>query len=106
MTVVPARGFVNVNMRLQSVDYANDGPTTGFPELVNPTVQLEYHDPHGGGPLANWTLTGSVTPAASFVDLANVVDLQIQNTLQACSSLCPRSARLARARTTRLLPRS
>lgn len=81
-------GFVNVNMRLQSVDNVNNNPTTGFPEVVNPLFNWNTTTPTGLA-LANWSLTGTITPAATFADLANDVDLQIQNTLQACSSLIP-----------------
>jgi hypothetical protein len=81
-------GFVNVNMRLQSVDNVNNGPTTGFPEVTNPLYNWNTTTPTGLG-LANWSLTGTVTPAALFADLASDVDLQIQNTLQACSSMTP-----------------
>lgn len=79
-------GFVNVNMRLQSVDVVDDGATTpGFPELTNPLFNWNSTTPTGLG-LVNWSLAGTITPAALFTDLATEVDLQIQNTLQACSS--------------------
>lgn len=81
-------GFVNVNMRLQSVDNVNNNPTTGFPEVTNPLFNWNTTTPTGFA-LANWSLTGTITPAATFNDLANDVDLQIQNTLQACSSMIP-----------------
>lgn len=81
-------GFVNVNMRLQSVDNVNNNPTSGFPEYVNPLFNWNSTTPTGFA-LANWSLSGTITPAATFADLANDVDLQIQNTLQACSSLIP-----------------
>ena len=79
-------GWVNVNMRLQSVDKVNDGPTTGFPEVIAPQPFNWNTNIPTGPNLLNWTLTGSVTPAATFTDLANVVDFQIQNTLQACAT--------------------
>jgi len=81
-------GFVNVNMRLQSVDNVNNNPTGGFPEVTNPLFNWNTTTPTGFA-LANWSLSGTITPAATFADLANDVDLQIQNTLQACSSMIP-----------------
>jgi hypothetical protein len=36
-----------------------------------------------GFALANWSLTGVITPAALFADLATDIDFSIQNTLQA-----------------------
>jgi hypothetical protein len=36
-----------------------------------------------GFSLVNWSLTGTVTPAALFSDLATDIDFSIQNTLQA-----------------------
>lgn len=82
-------GFVNVNMRLQSVDLSDNGAQTpGFPELVNPLFNWNSTTPTGLG-LVNWSLSGTITPAAVFTDLATEIDLQIQNTLQACSSLTP-----------------
>jgi hypothetical protein len=82
-------GFVNVNMRLQSVDLVDDGAATiGFPELTNPLFNWNTTTPTGLA-LANWSLSGTITPAALFTDLATEIDLQIQNTLQACSSSLP-----------------
>lgn len=80
--ILQAGGWVNANLRLQVVDQTNDNPTPGFPEVVAP--QFNWNSSTVTGfPLANWSLTGTVTPAASFDDLATVVDLQIQNMLQA-----------------------
>lgn len=80
-------GFVNVNMRLQSVDNVDDGaPTPGFAEVTNPQFNWNTSTPTGG-PLVNWSLTGTVTPAALFSDLATDVDFSIQNTLQAFATL-------------------
>jgi hypothetical protein len=75
-------GTVNVNMRLQVVDKVNDDGLPPFPELLNPIFNWNTSTPTGFSG-ANWSLAGSVNPAATFTDLANVVDLQIQNTLQA-----------------------
>ncbi len=76
-------GSVSVNMRLQSVDNVDDGASTpGFPEVDNPQFNWNTSTPTGG-PFVNWSLTGSVTPAALFSDLATDVDFSIQNTLQA-----------------------
>ena len=76
-------GFVNVNMRLQSVDNVDDGAATpGFPETTAPQFNWNTSTPTGG-PLVNWALTGTVTPAALFSDLATDIDFSIQNTLQA-----------------------
>lgn len=80
-------GFVNVNMRLQSVDNVDDGAATpGFPEVTTP--QFNWNTSTAtGGPLVNWSLTGTVTPAALFADLATDIDFSIQNTLQAFATL-------------------
>lgn len=79
-------GFVNVNMRLQSVDNVDDGVATpGFAEVTDPQFNWNTSTPTGG-PLLNWSLTGTVTPAALFSDLATDVDFSIQNTLQAFAS--------------------
>ena len=76
-------GFVNVNMRLQSVDNVDDGlPTPGFAESTAPQFNWNASTPTGG-PLVNWSLTGVITPAAMFADLATDIDFSIQNTLQA-----------------------
>lgn len=76
-------GFVNVNMRLQSVDNVDDGlPTPGFAESTAPQFNWNTSTPTGG-PLVNWSLTGVITPAAMFADLATDIDFSIQNTLQA-----------------------
>ncbi len=76
-------GSVSANMRLQSVDNVDDGaPTPGFAEVDNPQFNWNSSTPTGLA-FANWTLTGSVTPAALFSDLATDVDFSIQNTLQA-----------------------
>jgi hypothetical protein len=79
-------GFVNVNMRLQSVDNVDDGaPTPGFAESTAPQFNWNTSTPTGG-PLVNWSLTGVITPAALFSDLATDIDFSIQNTLQAFAS--------------------
>lgn len=76
-------GTVNVNMRLQSVDNVDNGATTpGFPETTTPQFNWNTSTPTGFG-FANWSLTGTVTPAALFSDLATDIDFSIQNTLQA-----------------------
>jgi hypothetical protein len=79
-------GEVNVNMRLQSVDNVDDGaPTPGFAEVTAPQFNWNTSTPTGFA-LANWSLTGVITPAALFSDLATDVDFSIQNTLQAFAS--------------------
>lgn len=76
-------GTVNANMRLQSVDNVDDGATTpGFPEVTDPQFNWNTSAPTGYS-FVNWSLTGTVTPAAMFSDLATDVDFSIQNTLQA-----------------------
>lgn len=76
-------GAVNVNMRLQSVDNVDDGAMTpGFPETTTPQFNWNTSTPTGFS-LVNWSLTGTVTPAALFDDLATDIDFSIQNTLQA-----------------------
>lgn len=76
-------GAVNANMRLQSVDNIDDGaPTPGFAESTAPQFNWNTSTPTGFA-LANWSLTGVITPAALFSDLATDVDFSIQNTLQA-----------------------
>jgi hypothetical protein len=76
-------GAVNVNMRLQSVDNVDDGvPTPAFAESTAPQFNWNTSTATGYS-LANWSLTGVITPAALFSDLATDVDFSIQNTLQA-----------------------
>lgn len=76
-------GAVNANMRLQSVDNVDDGAATpGFAESTAPQFNWNTSTPTGFA-LANWSLTGVITPAALFSDLATDVDFSIQNTLQA-----------------------
>ncbi|MBM4221411.1 MAG: hypothetical protein FJ170_05625 [Gammaproteobacteria bacterium] len=76
-------GAVNANMRLQSVDNVGDGaPTPGFAESTAPQFNWNTSTATGFS-LANWSLTGTITPAALFSDLATDVDFSIQNTLQA-----------------------
>lgn len=75
-------GTVNVNLRLQVVDKANDDGLPPFPEVLNPIVNWNTSTPTGLT-AQNWSLSSTVNPAAAFTDLATVVDLQIQNQLQA-----------------------
>lgn len=76
-------GIVSSSLRLQSVDRVNDGGGL-FPQVAvtNPIPNFNTSTPTGLTP-ANWSLTASVSPAAVFQDLASVVDLQIQNLLDA-----------------------
>ncbi len=75
-------GTVNVNLRLQVVDQVDDGGLPGFPEVLVDNFNWNTSTPTGLT-TDEWALTGEVFPGAEFVDLANDVDLQIQNTLQA-----------------------
>jgi hypothetical protein len=76
-------GTVNANMRLQSVDNVDDGAVTpGFAESTAPQFNWNTSTPTGFA-FANWSLTGVISPAALFSDLATDVDFSIQNTLQA-----------------------
>lgn len=83
-------GAVSASLRLQSVDKVNNGLGGSFPEVAvtSPIPNWSTTTPTGftpSGPFGfqNWSLSASLTPAALFQDLANVVDLQIQNTLDA-----------------------
>lgn len=76
-------GIVSSSIRLQSVDRVNDGGGA-FPQVAvtSPIPNFNSSTPTGITPV-NWQLTASISPAAVFQDLANVVDLQIQNLLDA-----------------------
>jgi len=76
-------GLVSSSIRLQSVDRVNDGGGL-FPQVAvtSPIANFNTGTPTGVTP-ANWELTASISPAAVFQDLASVVDLQIQNLLDA-----------------------
>lgn len=78
-------GTVNANLRLQVVDQINNDGGAGFPEVLAPQFNWNTSTPTGLS-FANWHLIGSVNPAAAFTDTADVVDLQIQNVLQAFAS--------------------
>jgi hypothetical protein len=78
-------GTVSVNLRLQVVDKVNDDGLPSFPEVLNPIVNWNSSTPTGLI-AQNWSLSSTVNPADAFTDLATVVDLQIQNTLQAFTS--------------------
>jgi hypothetical protein len=73
---------VNSNLRLQVVDKANDNGLSSFPEVASIIANFNATTPTGFTAV-DWTLAAQVNPAALFADLATVVDLQIQNTLQA-----------------------
>lgn len=85
---IQGAGSVVANLRLQVVDQVNDTPLPvgvlpgQFPEKTAPQFNWNTSVPTGAL-LQNWSLNGTVNPAAAFTDLASVVDLQIQNTLQA-----------------------
>ena len=89
-------GSVNVNLRLQVKDRVDDVPGTPpspFPETL--TENFNFNSNIATGPLnEEWELLGTVNPAASFLDTANDIDLQIQNTLQARSDFADDSARI------------
>lgn len=77
-------GTVSASLRLQSVDKVNNGLGGSFPEVTvsSPIPNWNTSTPTGLV-FQNWSLSASLTPAAAFQDLASVVDLQIQNTLDA-----------------------
>jgi hypothetical protein len=77
-------GTVSASLRLQSVDKVNNGLGGSFPEVTvsSPIPNWNTSTPTGLV-FQNWSLSASLTPAATFQDLASVVDLQIQNTLDA-----------------------
>src|SRR5690606_7225886 len=56
--------------------------TPGFAESTAPQFNWNTSTPTGFA-FANWSLTGVISPAALFSDLATDVDFSIQNTLQA-----------------------
>jgi hypothetical protein len=76
-------GIVSSSIRLQSVDRVNDGGGL-FPQVAvtSPIPNFNTATPTGVTP-ENWSLTASISPADTFQDLASVVDLQIQNLLDA-----------------------
>jgi hypothetical protein len=76
-------GIVSSSIRLQSVDRVNDGGGL-FPQVAvtSPIPNFNTGTPTGVTP-QNWELTASINPADTFQDLASVVDLQIQNLLDA-----------------------
>ncbi len=75
-------GTVAANLRLQSVDQANDTGFAGFPEIATTIETFTTSTPTGFG-LVDWGLIALLSPAATFTDLATRIDLQIQNTLDA-----------------------
>lgn len=75
-------GSVNANLWLQVVDQVNDNGLPGFPEFVQQLSNWNTSAPTGFA-FAPWSLSDTVAPAALFSDLASIVDLQIQNVLQA-----------------------
>ena len=87
-------GYVGATLRLQSIDKVNNGGG-GFPQvaITNPNPNWGTSVATGTfaspGTLQNWTLVGSLDPAATFQDLATEVDLQIQNTLDAFTFTSP-----------------
>jgi hypothetical protein len=80
--IIGSGNTVNSNLRLQVVDKVNDDLLPPFPETA--TVINNFNTSIATGVFVqNWNLAAQVNPAALFTDLASVVDLQIQNTLQA-----------------------
>ena len=82
MLFIGSGNSVNSALRLQVVDKFDDGGLPGFPETANVIVNVSASAPTGFLP-KNWFLPAQIDPSALFTDLASVVDLQIQNTLQA-----------------------
>lgn len=79
-------GTVNANLQLTVVDQINNpGGPANFPELIMDQFNWNTSTPTGFA-FSNWQLIGTVNPAATFVDIADVVDLKIQNVLQAFAS--------------------
>lgn len=79
-------GSVNANLQLTTVDQINNpGGPLAFPELIINQFNWNSSTPTGFS-FVNWSLIGNVTPAASFGDVADVVDLKIQNVVQAFAS--------------------
>lgn len=80
-------GLVSASLRLQVVDksYEGAGP---FPEVLVDIQNFSTSVPTGvtpAGPFTplNWSLSSTINPAAQMLDPAVLVDLQIQNTLDA-----------------------
>ena len=62
-------------------DLIDDGsPTLGFPEQVTDNQLFSTSTPTVG---TNWSLSGSVGPAAAFIDFATSVDLTVTSGLSA-----------------------
>lgn len=74
-------GTVSASVRIQVVDKTNEG-SGAFPEVLTDIQNFNTSVPTGFTP-QNWTLLSTWNPAAQMVDPARVIDLQIQNTLDA-----------------------
>jgi hypothetical protein len=74
-------GLVSASLRLQVVDKSNEG-VGPFPEVLTDIQNFNTAVPTGFTP-QNWSLTSSLFPAAQMLDPAVLIDLQIQNTLDA-----------------------
>lgn len=74
-------GTVSASVRLQSVDKSNEG-IGPFPEVLTDIQNFNTSVPTGFSP-QDWSLVSALNPAAQMIDPAKVIDLQIQNTLDA-----------------------
>ena len=85
-------GYVSNNMRLQFVDAVDNpgGVVWGTPESSATNFSTGQitgaANATNFGPFKDWSVAGTVTPAATFTDLVTDMTFQIQNTLKACSS--------------------
>ncbi len=74
-------GTVSASVRIQVVDKTNEG-VGPFPEVLTDIQNFNTSTPTGFTP-QNWSLLSTWNPAAQMIDPAKVIDLQIQNTLDA-----------------------
>ncbi|MEZ5564968.1 MAG: VPLPA-CTERM sorting domain-containing protein [Gammaproteobacteria bacterium] len=87
-------GTVSASLRIQVVDKTNEG-IGPFPEVITDIQNFTTSTPTGFTP-QNWSLLSTWSPAALMVDPAYVVDLQIQNTLDALTSVSGEQAFIAK----------
>ncbi len=86
-------GTVSAQLDLEITDLVDDFGTTGFPESATGGGNFSSSTPTGFVP-AEWSLDGSISPAAAFEDLANDISLMVTNTLQADTTAAGEFARI------------
>lgn len=89
-------GSVSDSLRLTSTDLNDDSGLPGFPESVTDLQVFSTAAPTPGFSFVNWSLTSSIDPAAAFNDVADVVNLQIHNVLDAVTYAAGQQAIIAK----------